>query len=140
VVGSKAAGVKSMNLKEDDYVVNGLLVHSEGDTPIVIVTQRGGGKRMLAQELTQLGRAKRGLMVLRELKKNPHRVVFMSESTALDLLVTTQKGTQESIQSKSYPISERTSNGSFVNDEQKDGQVMDVHKMHSAVIEEELTN
>lgn len=30
VVGSKAAGVKSMNLKEDDYVVNGLLVHSEG--------------------------------------------------------------------------------------------------------------
>lgn len=69
VVGSKAAGVKSMNLKEDDYVVNGLLVHSEGDTPIVIVTQRGGVKRMLAQELTQLGRAKRGLMVLRELKK-----------------------------------------------------------------------
>lgn len=91
VVGSKAAGVKSMNLKEDDYVVNGLLVHSEGDTPIVIVTQRGGVKRMLAQELTQLGRAKRGLMVLRELKKNPHRVVFMSESTDLDLLVTTQK-------------------------------------------------
>ena len=90
VVGSKAAGVKSMNLKEDDYVVNGLLVHSE-DTPIVIVTQRGGVKRMLAQELTQLGRAKRGLMVLRELKKNPHRVVFMSESTDLDLLVTTQK-------------------------------------------------
>ena len=39
------------------------------DTPIVIVTQRGGVKRMLAQELTQLGRAKRGLMVLRELKK-----------------------------------------------------------------------
>ena len=30
-------------------------------------------------------------MVLRELKKNPHRVVFMSESTDLDLLVTTQK-------------------------------------------------
>lgn len=140
VVGSKAAGVKSMNLKEDDYVVNGLLVHSEGDTPIVIVTQRGGVKRMLAQELTQLGRAKRGLMVLRELKKNPHRVVFMSESTDLDLLVTTQKGTQEVIQSKNYPISERTSNGSFVIDEQKDGQVMEVHEMHSAVIEEEQTN
>ena len=128
VVGSKAAGVKSMNLKEDDYVVNGLLVHSEGV------------KRMLAQELTQLGRAKRGLMVLRELKKNPHRVVFMSESTDLDLLVTTQKGTQEVIQSKNYPISERTSNGSFVIDEQKDGQVMEVHEMHSAVIEEEQTN
>ncbi len=39
-----------MNLKEDDYVVNGLLVLSEGDTPIVIVTQRGGVKRMISQE------------------------------------------------------------------------------------------
>ncbi len=81
-----------MNLKEDDYVVNGLLVHSEGDTPIVIVTQRGGVKRMLAQELTQLGTSKtwtNGLAGIEE--KNPHRVVFMSESTDLDLLVTTQK-------------------------------------------------
>ena len=32
---------------------------------------------MLAQEISQLGRAKRGLMVLRELKKNPHRIVYM---------------------------------------------------------------
>src|SRR5699024_9334050 len=40
VVGAKAAGVKSINLKEDDYVVNGLLVYSQGDNPVVIVTQR----------------------------------------------------------------------------------------------------
>lgn len=71
VVGAKAAGVKAMNLKDQDYVVNGLLVHEDGDTPIVILTQRGSIKRMLAQELPQLGRAKRGLMVLRELKKIP---------------------------------------------------------------------
>ncbi len=66
-----------MNLKAGDYLINGLLVYSEGDTPIVLITQRGAAKRMLAQEITQLGRAKRGLMVLRELKKNPHRVVYM---------------------------------------------------------------
>ncbi len=58
-----------MNLKADDYLINGLLVYSEGDTPIVLITQRGAAKRMLAQEINQLGRAKRGLMVLRELKK-----------------------------------------------------------------------
>ena len=69
VVGPKAAGVKAMNLKEDDQIVNGLLVYSEGDTPVIMVTQRGAVKRMLAQEISQLGRAKRGLMVLRELKK-----------------------------------------------------------------------
>ncbi len=41
VVGPKAAGVKAMNLKEDDQIVNGLLVYSEGDTPVIMVTQRG---------------------------------------------------------------------------------------------------
>ena len=46
---------------------------------------------MLAQELTQLGTSKTWTNGLAELKKNPHRVVFMSESTDLDLLVTTQK-------------------------------------------------
>lgn len=37
VVGSKVVGVKLMNFKEDDYVVNGLLVYFEGDILIVIV-------------------------------------------------------------------------------------------------------
>ncbi|WP_086313064.1 DNA topoisomerase IV, A subunit [Enterococcus sp. 7F3_DIV0205] len=135
VVGAKAAGVKAMNLKEQDYVVNGLLVHEDGDTPIVMLTQRGSIKRMLAQELPQLGRAKRGLMVLRELKKNPHRVTFMSESSPLELLVTTQNGKQYTIDSEKYPINDRTSNGSFMLDEKQDGEILEVHEMHTAELE-----
>ncbi|WP_430601682.1 DNA topoisomerase IV, A subunit [Enterococcus sp. DIV0724b] len=135
VVGAKAAGVKAMNLKEQDYVVNGLLVHEDGDTPIVMLTQRGSIKRMLAQELPQLGRAKRGLMVLRELKKNPHRVTFMSESSPLELLVTTQNGRQYTIDSQKYPINDRTSNGSFMLDEKQDGEILEVHEMHTAELE-----
>ncbi|MBO0468424.1 DNA topoisomerase IV subunit A [Enterococcus plantarum] len=132
VVGAKAAGVKAMNLKEQDYVVNGLLVHEDGDTPVVVLTQRGSIKRMLAQELPQLGRAKRGLMVLRELKKNPHRVTFMSESSPLELLVTTQNGKQYTLDSEKYPINDRTSNGSFMLDEKQDGEILEVHEMHTA--------
>ncbi|ALS38067.1 topoisomerase-4 subunit A [Enterococcus rotai] len=143
IVGAKAAGVKAMNLKEQDYVVNGLLVHEDGDTPIVILTQRGSIKRMLAQELPQLGRAKRGLMVLRELKKNPHRVTFMSESSPLELLVTTQNGKQYNLNSEKYPINDRTSNGSFMLDEKQDGEILEVHEMHTAELEpktEETSN
>ncbi|OJG86039.1 DNA topoisomerase IV, A subunit [Enterococcus silesiacus] len=135
VVGAKAAGVKAMNLKEEDYVVNGLLVHEGGDTPVVLLTQRGSIKRMLAQELPQLGRAKRGLMVLRELKKNPHRVTFMSESSPLELLVTTQNGKQYTIDSQKHPINDRTSNGSFMLDEKQDGEILEVHEMHTAELE-----
>ena len=134
VVGAKAAGVKSINLKEQDYVVNGLLVYQEGDTPIVLITQRGSIKRMLAQELPQLGRAKRGLMVLKELKKNPHRIQFMSESNETELLVTTQKGENIIINSQSYAINERTSNGSFMIDEKQEGGVLAVRKLISPTI------
>ncbi len=121
VVGPKAAGVKAMNLKDEDFIVNGLVVYSEGDTPVVIITQRGGAKRMLAQEITQLGRAKRGLMVLRELKKNPHRIVYMGPGEHTLLQITNQKG---------------QTNGSFVTDEKNGGQGYDVR----AVISPEIVN
>lgn len=123
VVGPKAAGVKSMNLKKEDYVVNGLPVYSEGDTPIVIVTQRGAVKRMLAQELNQLGRAKRGLMILRELKKNPHRIVYMGEGEQQEMSIQNQKGEEKLIVANSFPINDRTSNGSFILDEKQGGMI-----------------
>ncbi|MGH1747484.1 DNA topoisomerase IV subunit A [Enterococcus entomosocium] len=137
VVGPKAAGVKAMNLKADDYLINGLLVYSEGDTPIVLITQRGAAKRMLAQEITQLGRAKRGLMVLRELKKNPHRVVYMGNGENQQLLVTNQKGQAFEVITNQIPINDRTSNGSFIMDEKTGGQIYEVKTQISPAIAED---
>jgi len=90
------------------------------------VTQRGALKRMLAQELPQLGRAKRGVKVLRDLKANPHRIVFMNESTELPLWIKTQKGTDVEVQPLDHPIGELKSNGSFVIDEKTEGGVLSV--------------
>lgn len=126
VVGAKAAGVRSINLKDEDTVVNGLLVLTEGDTPIIIVTQRGAVKRMLAQEISQTSRAKRGVTVLRELKKNPHRVIYMSEGNAKEIMIINQKGQELMIDPTDYPIGDRTSNGSFAVDEKKGGEVIKV--------------
>ena len=126
VVGTKAAGVKSINLKEEDTVVNGLVVIAEGDTPIVIVTQRGAVKRMLAQEISQTSRAKRGVTVLRELKKNPHRIIYMSEGKSKEMTVINQKGQELVIDPTDYPIGDRTSNGSFAMDEKSGGEVLKV--------------
>ncbi|MFB8624590.1 DNA topoisomerase IV subunit A [Enterococcus casseliflavus] len=137
VVGPKAAGVKAMNLKADDYLINGLLVYSEGDTPIVLITQRGAAKRMLAQEITQLGRAKRGLMVLRELKKNPHRVVYMGNGENQQLLVTNQKGQAFEVITNQIPINDRISNGSFIMDEKTGGQIYEVKTQISPAIAED---
>lgn len=135
VVGAKAAGVRSINLKEADTVVNGLLVFAEGDTPIVLVTQRGAIKRMLAQEISQTSRAKRGVTVLRELKKHPHRVIYMSEGNAKERTLVNQKGQELVINPTDYPIGDRTSNGSFVLDEKKGGEVIQVIDTADMIIE-----
>ncbi|EPH94682.1 DNA topoisomerase IV, A subunit [Enterococcus faecalis 13-SD-W-01] len=126
VVGAKAAGVKSMNLKDEDYIVNGMLVLAEGDTPIVIVTQRGAVKRMLAQEISQTSRAKRGVLVLRELKKQPHRVIYMSEGISKELTLINQKGQQAAIDPTDFSIGDRRSNGSFAMNEKEGGEVIEV--------------
>lgn len=136
VVGAKAAGVKAINLKDDDTVINGLLVFAEGDTPIVIVTQRGAVKRMLAQEISQTSRAKRGVQVLRELKKNPHRVIYMSEGTSRELTIVNQKGKQVEFNPTDFPIGDRTSNGSFVLDEKQGGEIIAVLEAPVPKIEE----
>jgi topoisomerase-4 subunit A len=136
VVGAKAAGVKAINLKDDDYVVSGQLVYSQGDAPLLLISQRGAVKRMLAQEIPQLGRAKRGLQVFRELKSNPHRVVYVTSEQTGELVVTSQKGTTTEVNISTVPIGERTSNGSFIMDEKVEGQVLSVWQKIGPVIQE----
>ena len=74
VVGAKAAGVKSINLKDDDFVVSAFIANTES---FFILTQRGSLKRMTTELIPATSRANRGLQVLRELKSKPHRV-FMA--------------------------------------------------------------
>lgn len=137
VVGARAAGVKSINLKEEDYVVNGVLVTPDDSTAVSIVTQRGAVKRMLAQEIPPLSRAKRGLMVIRELKAHPHRIVYMTLSSQQpELAITTQNNTHYRVLEHDFPVSDRTSNGSFIGDEKKDGQVFEIHPIIQAKLRE----
>ncbi|SIO14545.1 DNA topoisomerase IV subunit A [Carnobacterium alterfunditum] len=130
VVGSKAAGVKSINLKEGDYVVNGVLLDVEASkVELMILTQRGSVKKMNILDFESLGRAKRGLLLLRELKKNPHRVAFAFEASKEDLYtILTSKGKEIKLSSHSYSISDRYSNGSFILDEVADGAPIEVKK------------
>lgn len=75
VVGAKAAGVKSINLKDDDFVVSAFIANTES---FFILTQRGSLKRMTTELIPATSRANRGLQVLRELKSKPHRVFMLS--------------------------------------------------------------
>lgn len=131
VVGAKAAGVKAVNLKDDDVVVAAFISNTSS---VYLLTHRGSLKRMATEEIPVTSRAKRGLQVLRELKAKPHRVFVAGSVLTVQGdfdLFTSQVEEQTNGQvlhvlsntGKSYDIdvtqlsfSERTSNGSFISD------------------------
>ena len=131
VIGAKAAGVKAVNLKDDDVVVAAFISNTSS---VYLLTHRGSLKRMATEEIPVTSRAKRGLQVLRELKAKPHRVFVAGSVLTVQGdfdLFTSQVEEQTNGQvlhvlsntGKSYDIdvtqlsfSERTSNGSFISD------------------------
>lgn len=74
VVGLKTGGVKSINLK-DDVVVSVNNFDSETIEYISILTDKSTGKRVKLSEFDKSSRARRGLMILKEVKTNPYRVL-----------------------------------------------------------------
>ncbi|CAM2812959.1 subunit A of DNA topoisomerase IV [Dellaglioa algida] len=115
VVGAKAAGVIAMNLKQDDFVASTCLVSE--NSQIGLLTQRGSFKRMSVSEVSSTSRAKRGVLILRELKKEPHKVIGVRPITKeVNLSVITESGNEFIVEPMSYPLSDRYSNGSFIID------------------------
>lgn len=126
VVGPRAAGVKGINLKEGDEVVSGQIIDSKNDV-LVLTTQRGAVKRMNLSEFDKTSRAKRGVLMLRELKKNPHRIVAVIAASLHDTLeIDTEKGTTIPLEISTLRANDRYSNGSFIVDEEEQGEVTHV--------------
>ncbi|WP_066254818.1 DNA topoisomerase IV subunit A [Neobacillus drentensis] len=133
IVGARAAGVKGINLKDDDFVIGGKIIHSDSNETIVISTQRGAVKRMKLKEFEIATRAKRGVVILRELKSNPHRITGFVIVNEQDVIyIQTEKGHIETLNSVDIHYSDRYSNGSFILDEDDYGKVTTVWKVPSS--------
>ncbi|WP_144471115.1 DNA topoisomerase IV subunit A [Bacillus pumilus] len=126
VVGPRAAGVKGINLKDGDEVVSGQIIDPKNDV-LVLTTQRGAVKRMNLSEFDKTSRAKRGVLMLRELKKNPHRIVSVIAASLHDTLeIDTEKGATIPLDISTLRANDRYSNGSFIVDEEEQGEVTHV--------------
>lgn len=115
VVGTVASGVKAINLRKDDFVA-GAMVYSPEHKVVsaFLATQRGAVKRFNVLEVSMLTRAKRGLMVLRELKSNPHRVVYLDGNitSKQEYVIVSTNGEIKEIRPIDLSLVDRTSNGS----------------------------
>ncbi|WP_160723474.1 DNA topoisomerase IV subunit A [Bacillus sp. USDA818B3_A] len=133
IVGQRAAGVKGINLKDDDFVVGGKLITPDSSQSIVVATQRGALKRMKLKEFEKSSRAKRGVVILRELKSKPHRIEgFVVANEQDTIIIQTEKGYTETLKTTNISYSDRYSNGSFILDEEENGKVTTVLKVEAA--------
>lgn len=124
--GLRAAGVKSINLKAEDFVVVTEGV-SENDT-ILMATQRGSLKRISFKILQVAKRAQRGITLLKELKKNPHRIVAAHVVTGEHSQYTLySKSNEEHGLINDIHKSEQYTNGSFIVDTDDFGEVIDMY-------------
>lgn len=117
VVGTVASGVKAINLRKEDFVVGAMVYSLEHKVvSAFLTTQRGAVKRFNLLEISMLTRAKRGLMVLRELKTKPHRVVFLDgEITSnSEYSIVAGNGETKVVRPMDLTLVDRTSNGSML--------------------------
>ena len=97
IIGIKGQGVKAIDLK-DDLVVSGH-VFAEEDY-LIVITDKGYGKRIRLEEINYFKRARRGNLIIRNVKTNPHSILntFISDNKYnlgiiskdnIDIIVTT---------------------------------------------------
>jgi topoisomerase IV subunit A len=131
-IGIRAAGVKGMNLKDDDYVVGGKIIDHDYKQSIVIATQRGAVKKMKLSEFEKSSRAKRGVVMLRELKSNPHRIIGAEVVREQDeIFFQTVKQQVVSVKASELRFNDRYTNGSFLVDESETGKLAKLWKNES---------
>jgi topoisomerase IV subunit A len=141
IVGARAAGVKGINLKEGDFVTAGKIIEQPSEEAVVIATQRGAVKKMKLTEFEPGSRAKRGNVMLRELKSNPHRVIGAEIVTDDDtIIVQTEKGHMEYVNVSNLRNSDRYSNGSFLFDVTETGNAKALWKAETLDMQEETSS
>ena len=112
VIGLKAAGVKSINLKNDEVVCG--LLFDDNEEFISILTDKGTGKRLKLTEFEKGSRANRGLLLMKEIKSNPSKIVKVYiTNTKKEINIITINGVKK-IKLNEMPIMDRYSNGSYV--------------------------
>lgn len=90
-MGRNAAGVKGIDLTDDENVIGVTLV-TDPSTEILAITAKGYGKRTVLDEYRQQCRGGKGVKTINVTEKNGNLVKLISVSLDQDLIVVTDKG------------------------------------------------
>ncbi len=138
VTGIRTAGVRAINLKDDDQVADQILVKDGQD--IAVITQRGAFKEMPVDEIEVGARARRGELVLRLLKSHPHEIAdFLAYDPdyqgAFETI--TNRPAFQDIMATDHHLSSIKSNGTFVIDTDTQGEPVKLRMKQTNILTEE---
>lgn len=112
VIGLKSSGVKSIKLK-DDFVVSGLLLDNSYDY-VSVLTDKGTAKRLKICDIEKSIRARRGMLIIREVKTNPYRIIKVLKLRNKDILGIKNNNDIDYFKSTELVIMDRYSVGSSI--------------------------
>ncbi len=136
VTGVKTGGVKGMNLKENDHLVSVNAIDKDQKQDLIVITHRGAIKRMNDSEIEVSSRAKRGVLTLKELKANPHRIYAVIAVDPNDSIkIVTENHVEETFSVSSFTKMDRYSNGSLKIDVANDGEILFVKVIQKEIQE-----
>lgn len=115
VVGLKASGVKAIALKSDT-VTNGSSFDQNIHENLLVITDKGTGKRVKISEFEKSNRARRGLLLLREVKSNPYKIVRAFPISNKDF-IGLKTSSIKLLKNTEFPIMDRYSTGSNISKE-----------------------
>ncbi|MGM9906942.1 DNA topoisomerase IV subunit A [Limosilactobacillus sp.] len=137
VTGIRTAGVRAINLKDDDIMADLALV-VDGQR-IATITQRGAFKEMPLDEIEVGARSRRGELVLHRLKRNPHQIAdFLAYDAdfAGTFEVITDRPMFQDIAVNDHHLGSVKSNGTFVIDTDTQGIPVKIRLKKTAILHE----
>lgn len=90
-IGRSAAGVRGMDFAKNDFLV-GMAIVTEEQNQILVVTEKGFGKRSDIDEYRLQGRGGMGVKALNVTEKNGKLTTLRSVGENNDLIITTDRG------------------------------------------------
>ena len=136
IVGLRTSGVKSINLK-DDYVVNVSNFDTTSSEYITVITDKGTAKRIKLTDFEKTSRAKRGLLILREVKTNPYRIIKTFIVSNKDF-IGIKSSDIKVLKNTEVPILDRYSVGSQISKENINSAFINVELIKKDEIKEEV--
>ncbi|MFV0275419.1 MAG: DNA topoisomerase IV subunit A [Bacilli bacterium] len=115
IIGLKTAGVKAINLKEDEIV--SATTFNEDIDYLTLVTNTGNIKNMKLSILEKTTRAKKGSLIIKEIKSNPSKILEIFATNKNDNIIFKTIEDEITIIIKDIKTYDRYSNGTNITKE-----------------------